>query len=147
MKERLEAIAEMKILTMNLRSISISMRHDARQSCILIRLPVMQHVQIVLTATYLPQVPDAVVSRVTVEVVNLHRGEMSVVPDPDGCVVINKSCHAKMRKAKRNIFIFFVSSHALHSPARFPVHELPFLVIVTIVPLDARRQFRQLALR
>ena len=46
--------------------------------------------------------------------------------------------------------VFTISSCALltlHRPARFSVHELTAPVIVTVVPLDARRQFRQLAIR
>lgn len=46
--------------------------------------------------------------------------------------------------------VFTISSCALltlHRPARFPVHEQSALSVVVVIPLDARRQFRQLALR
>ena len=86
MKERPERIAEMKFFTMNIRLIYIFFRRDARQTRICIRIPFMQHVHFVLVVANLAQVPDVVVIPVTVEVVNLHRGEPPLVPGPNHVV-------------------------------------------------------------
>jgi len=148
MKERLEGVMEMAILSMHICLVSpITIRRDARQSCVLVRPPVMQHIIIILRLTDLPQVLDAIVGLIAIEMVELPIRETSVVPNPDGCVVIDKSYHTKMLKAKRNVPIFFVSGHASHGPARLSVHEQSTLSVVTVVPLDASGQCSQLTLR
>ena len=148
MKERLEGVMEMAILSMYICLVSpITIRRDARQSCIFVWLPVVQHVIIILRLADLPQVLEAVVHRVAIEMVELPIRETSVVPNPDGCMVIDKSHLAKMLKAKRNVPIFFVSGHASHGSARLFVHEQSALRVITVVPLDARGQCDQLTLR
>ena len=146
MKERLERIVEIEILTMNPCLIYIFKRRDARQTCILIRFPVMQRVHFVLVVADLAQVPDAVVRRVAVDMVELFLWETSVVPGPDNMVHAQKLHFATMPNTKTPIALL-VTHLPLHRPACLLVHELPFLVIVTVVPLDAGRQFRQLAFR
>ena len=87
MEERLEGVGEIAFLSMYPGFVSTSVRKNPRQTRVHVWLPDMQHVQLVLTATHLSQVLDAIVLRVAIDMVELHRGEMSVVPNPDGRVV------------------------------------------------------------
>ena len=84
MEERLERVMEMKKLTMHSCFVlPITIRRDARQSCVPVRPPVMKHVQHVLTATHFSQVLDAVVRRVVIDMVELPIRKTTIVPSPD----------------------------------------------------------------
>ena len=83
MEERLKGVMEMAILSMYFVSVSTSVRTNPWQPCVPVRLPVMKHVQLVLTATHFPQVLDAIVGLDSVNMVNLFFGETTIVPSPD----------------------------------------------------------------
>ena len=86
MEERLEGIRKMKLLAMYPCLISVTMRRNACQPCILIRLPIMQHVQIILTSVHFPQILDAIVRFIAIDMVDFHHGDTAIMPDPDGSV-------------------------------------------------------------
>ena len=66
-------------------------RCHPRQPRFRIRLPRVQHIQIVLTAAHFPQVLNAVVGLVTVDVVNLLRRPTALADRPDSMVQKNKN--------------------------------------------------------
>ena len=86
MEERLEGIRKMKLLAMYPCLISVTMRRNACQPCILIRLPIMHYVQFVLAVAHFPQILDAVILFIAIDMVDFHHGETAIMPDPDGSV-------------------------------------------------------------
>ena len=147
MKECLEGVMEMKILTMHpCYVLPITIRRDARQSCVLVRPPVMQHIIIILRLTDLPQVLDAVVGLDSVNMVNLFLGETPVMPNPDGPMVVQEF-HFTLMPETKAVIVLTSFAYSLHSPACLPVHEQSALRVIIIVPLDARGQCDQLTLR
>ncbi len=147
MEERLEGIMEMKILTMHLCYVlPITIRRDAWQSRVLVRPPVMQHIIIILRLTDLPQVLDAIVGLNSVDMVNLFLGETPVVPNPDGCVVVQEFHFTLIPETKAAIVLTSLA-YSLHRLARPVVYEQSALSVVTVVLLDASGQCDQLTLR
>ena len=63
---------------------------NPRQPRFRIRLPRVQHIQIVLTAAHFPQVLNAVVMLVAVDMVNLLRRPTALADRPDSMVQKNK---------------------------------------------------------
>ena len=90
MVERLVRVVEIKRFTMYLCLKLISIWANPRQPRLCIRLPRVQHIQIVLTAARLAQVLNAVVGLVAIDVVYLLRRPTAFADRPNGMVQINK---------------------------------------------------------
>ena len=121
-----------------------------RQSRLRVRFPLTMLISLILRLRYLPQVPDAVVEAVAVDVVNLQRWKTAVMPRPDRFVHLNKINFTGDSKCHTQITVFAVSFTILsasHGHARFPVHELSAAVVVVVILLDASHQCGQLAIR
>jgi len=146
MEERLERVMEMAILSMYFVSVSTSVRTNPWQPCVPVRLPVMKHVQLVLTATHFSQILNAIVGLDSVDMVNLFLGETPMVPGPDGPMVVQEFHFTMMPEAETAI-VCMSHAYAFHHLACLPIHEQSALSVVVIIPLDASRQCDQLALR
>ena len=91
MIERLVWVVEKDFFTMYSCLKLISIWANPWQPRLCIRLPRVQHIQIVLTAAHLPQVLNAVVGLVTVDVVYLLRRPTALADRPDSMVQKNKN--------------------------------------------------------
>ena len=83
MVEQMVGVGGIVLLLPYLYTIRAIIEIHSRYRTALARLPRIFHVQLVLTSADLTQVPDTVIIPVTVEVINLHRGEPPVVPGPN----------------------------------------------------------------
>ena len=146
MEERLEGVGEIASLSMYLGFVSTSVRTNPRQTRVHVWLPDMQHVQLVLTATHLSQVLDAIVGLIAIDMVELHRGKMPMVPNPDSPMVVQVFLFTAMPEIKSPILSAIVMNYTSHHFAISLVYEQSALRVVTIVPLDASGQCSQLAL-
>ena len=90
MIERLVWVVEINRFTIYTCLKLISIWVHPRQPRLCIRLPRVQHIQIVLTATHLAQVLNAVVTLVAIDVVYLLRRPTALADRPDSMVQINK---------------------------------------------------------
>ena len=150
MIECLKPVAEMIVVLRDFYLIAAFAYAHSRQAGILIRLPLTMLIPQVLRLRYLPQVLDAVVEAVAIDMVYLHRGQTPVVPCPDYAMhedmitlAIDVSTHRQITMFTVSFTVFLPSHHAV----RFPVHELSTAVVVVIILLDASRQCGQLAIR
>ena len=121
-----------------------------RQSRLRVRFPLTMLISLILRLRYLPQVPDAVVEAVAVDVVNLQCRKTAVVPCPNGAVHEESITFSKGIKINIHITAYAISSCVLitlHHAIRCSVHEQSAAVVVIIILLDASRQCGQLAIR
>ena len=130
--------------------IAVSMFTDPRQSRLRVQLPLTILIPLILRLRYLPQVPDAVVEAVAVDMIYLQRRKPPVVPSPDGDM--HSDTHTLVIDAKTHIHItvYAISLCALsasHRLARPLIHELSAVVVIIIILLDASRQCGQLTIR
>ena len=150
MVERLEPVVEVIVVLPDEYSIAASMIIHSRQSRPRVRLPLTILIPLILRLRYLPQVPDAVVEAVAVDMIYLQRRKPPVVPSPDGDM--HSDTHTLVIDAKTHIHItvYAISLCALsasHHLARPLIHELSAAVVVVVILLDASRQCGQLAIR
>ena len=81
-----EFVAEVIVVLRDFYLIAFTFRPYTWKTCLRVRLPLTMLIPLILRLRYLPQVLDAVVEAVAVDVVNLHRRKPPVVPSPDNVV-------------------------------------------------------------
>ena len=121
-----------------------------RQSRLRVRFPLTMLISLILRLRYLPQVPDAVVEAVAVDVVNLQRWKTAVMPRPDYAMhedmitlAIDVSTHRQITMFTVSFTVFLPSHHAV----RLGIHKQSAAVVVVVILLDASGQYGQLAIR
>ena len=107
-------------------------------------------IPLILRLRYLPQVLDAVVEAVAIDMVYLHRGQTPVVPCPDYAMhedmitlAIDVSTHRQITMFTVSFTVFLPSHHAV----RLGIHKQSAAVVVVVILLDASGQYGQLAIR
>ena len=144
------AVAEVIVFLPDAYLIAASVFIDPRQTCMRVRLPRINHVPHVLRLHHLAQIPDSVIRRVEVYVVQLHRGKMPVMPSPDGTVkpeLITLAIDVKFHIQITAFTISLCALIALYYAVRLGVDKLSAAVVVVVVSLDASGQCGQLAIR
>ena len=137
MKERLVRITEIIMPASNSRLTSTFIWVNPWYTCDGVWLPRQQRVVQVLRLAYLTQVLDAVVRRVTINMVNRRFGEAAVDNHPDGVVHIQMSTTATIKPKTQIQVITTRLPRSLHQLARLLVTQQAVLVVVRVVPLQA----------